>query len=125
MIKVTVEYVGFRNSADRREYRLRSHLGPEIHEYTIAIAHAAFAAGRARFQDGPEICYLRLLRELEAADNAPGADEFTISDAELSDYVTTHTAPARRRFAPPSPPAAAAHDKAAAERAHPAQPRRG
>jgi hypothetical protein len=124
MIKPTVEYVGFRSGADRREYLLRSHLGPEIHEHTIGIAHAAFVAGRIRFQDGPEICYLKLLRELEAAENIPPADHFIITEAELVDYVTAHTVPARRRFVPPTPPAAGAHDKAAAERAQPAPPRR-
>jgi hypothetical protein len=110
MIKATVEYVGFRSSAQRREYLLRSHIGPETREYTIGIAHSAFAARRARFQDGPEICYLRLMKELEAAENAaPGAHDFTITDAELIDYLTRHTAPARRSFAvaasspPPAP----------------------
>jgi hypothetical protein len=56
-------------------------------------------------QDGPEICYLRLLRELQAAEAGPLADEFTITDAELADYVAAHTMPARRRFAPAAPAA--------------------
>ena len=124
MIKATVEYVGFRSASDRREYLLRAHHGPEIHEYTIGIAHAAFAAGRARFQDGPEICYLRLLRELEAAESVPRADHFTITDQELTDYVTAHTPPARRRFAPPSRPAATDHNRATLERARRSYPRR-
>jgi hypothetical protein len=124
MIKPTVEYVSFRSGAERREYLLRSHVGPEIHEHTIGIAHAAFVAGRIRFQDGPEICYLKLMRELEAAENIPPADSFVITDAELVDYVTAHTVPARRRFVPPSPPLAGAPDKAAAARAQPSLPRR-
>jgi hypothetical protein len=98
MIKATVEYVGFRTSANRREYVLRSHLGPEVHEYTVGIALAAFVAGRARLQDGPEICYLKLMRELAAEPAAPlGVRDFTITDAELADYVTAHTTPARSR----------------------------
>jgi hypothetical protein len=123
MIKPTVEYVSFRSGAERREYLLRSHVGPEIHEHTIGIAHAAFVTGRIRFQDGPEICYLKLMRELEAAaDNIPPADSFIITDAELVDYVTAHTVPARRRYVPPSPPAGGAPVKAAADHAHPAPP---
>jgi len=115
MIKVTIEYVGFRTSAKRREYLLRSHLGPEVHDYTVGISLADFAAGRARFQDGPEICYLKLLRELEAPEARPGVDDFTITDVELADYVTAHTTPARSRggFS------AAAAAKVAAERAQP------
>ena len=123
MTKATVEYVGFRSSAQRREYLLRSHIGPESRDYTIGIAHSAFAARRARFQDGPEICYLRLLRELEAAENTPGEHDFTITDAELIDYLTRHTAPARRSFAVASSPPPAPNG--AAERSAPAaQPRR-
>ena len=98
MIKATVEYVGFRTSAGRREYVLRSHLGPEVHEYTVGISLAAFAAGRVRLQDGPEICYLKLLRELESAEAAPSREaNLTVTDAELADYVTAHTTPARSR----------------------------
>jgi hypothetical protein len=97
MVKATVEYVGFRTSAKRREYVLRSHFGPEVHEYTVGIALTAFTAGRVRLQDGPEICYLKLLRELESPATPSAGDDFTITDAELADYVTAHTTPARSR----------------------------
>lgn len=96
MVKATVEYVGFRTGPARREYVLRSHYGPETREYVVGIMHAAFRAGRARYQDGPEICYLKVLRELEASENAPGAEDFTITDTELADYLAAH-APAARR----------------------------
>jgi len=123
MMKATVEYVGFRSAGERREYLLRSRVGPEIREYTIGIANSAFAARRARFQDGPEICYLRLQREMEAAENAPGEHDFTITDAELFDYLARHTAPARRGFAlAPSPPPAP--HSATGGSAPAAQPRR-
>jgi hypothetical protein len=107
MIKATVEYVGFRTSAARREYVLRSHVGTEIREFVVGIAHAAFTSGRARFQDGPEICYLKLLRELAAAGDAPDADDFTLTDAELATYMTAHTPTPRGGFSAgsrPSPP---------------------
>jgi len=111
MIKATVEYVGFRSGPTRREYTLRMHLGPEIREFTVGIAHSALTAGRARFQEGPEICYLKLLREMQAASDAPGADDFTLTDAELADYLTAHTpAPRRGGFTPGSPRPAAMSD---------------
>ncbi|PYQ12854.1 MAG: hypothetical protein DMF80_18180 [Acidobacteria bacterium] len=101
MIKATVEYVGFRSGSSRREYVLRSHLGAETHEYTVGIAHTAFTGGRVRFQDGPEICYLKLLRELAAAGDAPATDDFTLTDAELAEYLSAHTpAPRRSGFSP-------------------------
>ena len=122
MIRATVEYVGFRTGPGRREYVLRSHLGPEVREYTVGIAHDAFTGGRVRFQDGPEICYLKLLRELEAAGDAPGASDFTLTDAELADYVTAHTpAPRRGGFSAgavraPAVPAVASSEGAAPPR---------
>jgi hypothetical protein len=98
MIKATVEYVGFRTAEGRREYVLRSHLGTEVHEYTVGISLSAFTAGRVRLQDGPEICYLKVLRELETLEaGATRAPHLTVTDAELADYVTAHTVPARGR----------------------------
>jgi hypothetical protein len=102
-IKTTVEYVGFRNTLHRREYLLRAHSGPETRDFTVGIALAAFAAGRVRLQDGPEICYLKLQREIAAAVEGPAAEgDYTVSDQELAGYREAHT-PARR----PSPSAAA------------------
>jgi hypothetical protein len=129
MIKVTIEYVGFRTSAKRREYMLRSHFGPESHDYTVGIALADFTAGRARFQDGPEICYLKLVRELEAqaAGATPGANELTVTDVELADYITAHTTPGRSRggfSALGSAAATAAKVAAAAKAADRVQPNR-
>ena len=68
---------------------------------TVGIAHTAFTGGRVRFQDGPEICYLKLLRELAAAGDAPATDDFTLTDAELAEYLSAHTpAPRRSGFSP-------------------------
>ncbi len=98
MIKATVEYVGFRTGENRRDYVLRSHLGTEVHEYTVGISLAAFTAGRVRLQDGPEICYLKLLRELESTEAGTSRPpHLTVTDAELADYVAAHTTPARGR----------------------------
>jgi len=122
MNKITIEYVGFRTSTKRREYLLRSHFGPAIRDYTVGIALADFSAGRARFQDGPEICYLKLVRELEAqaAGATPGADDLTVTDVELAAYVTAHTTPGRSRGGfTVGGAAAAAAAKVAAERVQP------
>ena len=121
MIKPSIEYVGFRTGPHHREYLLRSHFGTEIREFTVGIAHSAFTAGRVRFQDGPEICYLKVLREMEAANEATipatttPATAFTLTDAELAAYVTAHTpTPRRTSFSVvtprPTAPDAAARD---------------
>jgi hypothetical protein len=108
MIKPSIEYVGFRITAEGREYFLRARMGEEVHEYTIAIAQAAFSGGRARYQDGPEICYGKLQRELEACGDARVAEDLTVTDAELAGYREAHTMPARRRFSADSAAAASA-----------------
>jgi hypothetical protein len=97
MVRASVEYLGFRTTAERREYLLQCRTGPEIHPYTVGIPHSAFAGGRLKFQDGPEISFLKLQKELEASADRPAGPDFTITDAELADYRTAHTAPARKR----------------------------
>jgi hypothetical protein len=100
---LTLEYRGFRDVEDRREYLLCAHLGTESCEYTVWIANAAFAAGHALFQDGPDICYQKLRRELAGMELTAGRS-LEVSQSELSDYRTAHLPPQRRAFADkPSP----------------------
>ena len=51
---LNLAYLGFRSARDRREFLFSARWGTESCEYTVWIANAAFAAGRALFQDGPE-----------------------------------------------------------------------
>jgi hypothetical protein len=48
-------------------------------------------AHRVRYQDGPEICSLRLHREFAARPDHPLSTRFSVTDAELADYVNAHT----------------------------------
>ena len=102
---LTLEYLGFRNARDRREYLLCARLGPESCEYTVWIANAAFTAGHALFQDGPDICYQKLRREL-ADTELKGTHTVEVTKSELLEYREAHTPPQRRAFSPrPKPPA--------------------
>jgi hypothetical protein len=107
MTKPTVEYVGFHSTSERREYRLRLHSGPEIREYTVGIALAAFTSGQARYQDGPEISFLKLNRELLLDGMAPAEADYTVSEAELNEYRHAHNVPRsrldREAARPPAP----------------------
>lgn len=96
MPKPTVEYVGFHSTSERREYRLLLHSGAETREYTVGIEIAAFTSGHARYQDGPEISYLKLSRELLVSGEAPAVGGYTVSDAELTEYRRAHTVPRSR-----------------------------
>lgn len=104
---VRVEYLDFADVAEHREFRFRVS-GPDgPTEVRVRIAIAAFAAGRVRLQDGPDVCYQKLLRTV-AAGETTSADVITIDEAELTSYREAHThAPKRRSWTPtPSPSSA-------------------
>jgi hypothetical protein len=83
-----LQYVGFENRGTVREYAftLRGSGGTST-EYFVTIANAAFVAHRVRYQDGPEICSLRLHREFAARTEHPPSTRFSVTDAELADYL--------------------------------------
>lgn len=100
---LTLEYLGFRNAGDRREYLLCARSGAESREYTVWIAHAAFVAGQALLQDGPDICYQKLWRAL-AESELTGAKCVEVTEGELKDYRAAHAPPTRRSQAPKQGP---------------------
>lgn len=101
MTELLLEYLGFRATAEGRDYFLRARHDDQRRSYTVSIAQEAFTAGRARFQDGPELSYLKLRDELTAHGNAPTEDTFRINDAELAAYREARTRqPTRRKSAP-------------------------
>jgi hypothetical protein len=104
-----VEYLGFRNTAGCREYRLAVY-GPDgPAEFRFRIALAAFEAEKLKLQDGPDICYQTLLKTVAAGDTV-SPDGVTISDADLALYREAHRKVPNRRSpsasSPPSPPPA-------------------
>jgi len=85
--QVIVQYVGFRTTALVREYTfaVREGSSDTLH-YTLEIANEAFVSHRARYQDAPEICSLRLHHELDAHANHPPTTHFCVTDVELANY---------------------------------------
>jgi hypothetical protein len=61
-----VHYLGFRTTADGREYTLRVRDGLESRLFQMLITHADFASRLTRFQDAPDLCFTKLQRDLEA-----------------------------------------------------------
>ncbi|MBZ5643925.1 MAG: hypothetical protein LAO19_14280 [Acidobacteriia bacterium] len=87
-----VQFVGYEVHAADREYRFSVRENKaEPREFTLTIASSAFNARRARFQDAPDICSLRLRRELAADANHPPNTHFQITDEELDDYRGRHS----------------------------------
>jgi len=87
-----VQFLGYQVSPLVREYRFAVRESKsEAREFTLTIANAAFDCRRARFQDAPDICSLRLRRELAADGNHPTNTHFQITDEELDDYRGRHS----------------------------------
>ena len=87
-----VQYVGFESKAMVREYTFQvRHAMDEPREFTLTITNEAFSSRRVRYQDAPDVCSLKLQRELATNGNNPLKAHFRITDAELDDYRSTHT----------------------------------
>jgi hypothetical protein len=100
---IRIEYLDYQGEADCREYRLAVHSAEGTAEVRLRIPIAAFAANRVLLQDGPDVCYQRLLRMLSAGE-APSRGAITVDGAELAAYREAHTPPPRRSVTPKSPP---------------------
>src|SRR5262249_60476969 len=92
------EYRGFRTTEIGREYVIHARLLDDQREYVVAIEHAAFAARHVSFQDGPDICFQRLRRELLGQALVP-LPRLTITEVELAAYRSSHAPVATRRAA--------------------------
>jgi hypothetical protein len=87
-----IQFLGYEVSPLVREYRFTVRESKsEAREFTLTIANEAFDCRRARFQDAPDICSLRLRRELAADGNHPVKTHFEITDEELDDYRGRHS----------------------------------
>lgn len=94
-IHLMLEYLGFRNVRGRREYFLRAQAGSKARQYTVWIAHTAFAMRQALLQDGPDICYQKLRREL-AGSELGGVACVGVTESDLANYREAHFSTTRR-----------------------------
>jgi hypothetical protein len=108
MIRLSVEYVGFKTDGDHRQYTLRARTAETSRDFSVNIPNALFVAGRAKFQDGPELAYQKLQREMAAHDNEPAHDTFTVTEAEFEAFKEAHRPQARPRRGNAAAAAAAA-----------------
>jgi len=95
---VIVQYRGFEVKLHVREYTFNVREAGSEREFTLSIENDAFVSHRARYQDAPSICSLRLNAELLAHANHPPESEFAITSEELDTYRQ-----ARSPKVPPSP----------------------
>lgn len=107
-----VQYVGFHNNEITRDYLLFvRHADGRCDEFVVTIEQAAFVSGRARYQDGAEICFLKLSHALaawaEAPESGPPAARQGVTETDLVAYREAH-APKVKSGRPvrPTPPVA-------------------
>ncbi|HXK09604.1 MAG TPA: hypothetical protein VMT70_08170 [Vicinamibacteria bacterium] len=89
-----VEYLDYQNLPDYREYRMAVRTPEGSAEFRLRIPIEAFSAKRVLVQDGPDVCYQKLLRTLAAGETL--SPVVTIDDAELASYREAHTPTPRR-----------------------------
>jgi hypothetical protein len=100
---IRIEYLDYQSQVDYREYRLAVHLAEGTEEVRLRVPIAAFSANRVLLQDGPDVCYQRLLRMLSAGEALSGG-VITVDGAELAAYREAHTPAPRRSVTPESSP---------------------
>jgi hypothetical protein len=81
-----VQYRGFEVKLLVREYTFNVREAGSEREFTLSIENEAFVSRRARYQDAPSICSLRLNAELLAHANQPLESQFAITSAELDTF---------------------------------------
>lgn len=96
---ILIQYVGFEAKALVREYTFNvRESATDPREFTLTIPNEAFHSRRARYQDAPDICSLKLQGEMATFANHPPQTHYRITDAELDVYHSAHTKPARGLF---------------------------
>lgn len=99
-----VEYLGFAAKPQAREYTLRVKRGDAFHDFTLAIPNEAFLSRRVRYQDAPELCFLKLQHELlVCTDGGLPSASLSITEADLDAYRTSHAPRAPQRRPKPAP----------------------
>jgi hypothetical protein len=93
----SVQYVDVRTTVHGREYMLRA-LGPaEPRVFVLLIPEEAFSSRAIRFQDGPDLCFRRLQRELTADPDLLPDGDMVLTAEEISDYRAGREQPANER----------------------------
>jgi hypothetical protein len=89
--EAVVQYIGFQATSLVREYTFQVREAGAQREFKLSIENAAFTSQRAKFQDGPGICSLRLRTELASATGGAAAEHYLITGAELDKFREAHS----------------------------------
>ncbi len=96
-----IQYVGFKSKAFVREYSfLLRESSIEPHEITLTILNEAFRPDGFRYQDAPDLCSLKLQREMANSVDDPMKTHYRISETELDNYRDSHSPKAAKALDP-------------------------
>jgi hypothetical protein len=96
-----IQYVGFKSKAIVREYSfLLRESSIEPHEITLTILNEAFRSHCLRYQDAPDLCSLKLHREMANSVDDPMKTHYRISGTELDNYRNSHFPKAAKALYP-------------------------
>jgi hypothetical protein len=100
-MSISTQYVGFMSKLSTREYSfvVREDLAEAI-EITFAIPNRVFNSRRLSFQNAPDLCSLKLHREIAGAAINPIKTHYRISETELDDYRDSHPSKSGRGIYP-------------------------
>lgn len=89
--EVIVQFIGFEVGALSRVYTFTvREPSAEPRDFTLAISCQAFVDRLISYQDAPQVCSLKLRRELSANANHPPQTHLVITDADLEEYRSSH-----------------------------------
>jgi hypothetical protein len=89
-MSISTQYVGFISKLLTREYSFVVRELTATIEITFAIPNSAFTSRRLSFQNAPNLCSLKLHREMAGSIDNPLKPHYRISDTELDDYHNSH-----------------------------------
>lgn len=96
-----IQYMGLKSKAIVREYSfLLRESSIEPYEITFTILNEAFRSHSLRYQDAPDLCSLKLHREMANSADDPLKTHYGISGTELDDYRDSHSPKAVKALYP-------------------------
>jgi hypothetical protein len=91
-MSISTQYVGFISKLSTREYSFVVRELTETTKITFAIPNSVFTSRRLSFQNAPDLCSLKLHRELAGSADEPLKAHYRITDTELDHYHNLHHA---------------------------------
>ena len=101
---IAMEYRGFKSTGLSRKYSFRvRYAADDVRAFTLTIRNEAFTSHKVRYQDAPDLCSLKLRRELIANADYPSDTNFPVTDSELDAYTAEHAKRPSNRLHRPRP----------------------